>query len=457
MTRRLVLSYLAVTLVVLVLLEVPLAIFFQQRELDRLTSNVERDATVLATIYEDALEKQTTVDPQPADDYFGRTGARVVVVDADGISVVDTGAEVDRNFATRPEFIDALAGVRATGTRRSDTLDTDLLYVAVPVASGGNVYGALRLTLDTGEVTERIRRFWVGLAVIAVVILLVMVGVGWAIARSVTRPVRRLQLAADRFSSGDLTPTTPDPGTPAELAALEEAMNTMAADLDALIQRQRAFVADASHQLRTPLTALRLRLENLLSGASGRASATDLADAIGETERLGALVGDLLHLARAERAAAPVAVDLTSIVRDRVDLWTASAELQDVALELCAPGEPVAAEAVPGGIEQVLDNLLDNAIRAAPPNSRVTVGIEREAGGYHVTVADRGAGLDDRDKRRALDRFWRGDTNSPGTGLGLPIAQAIAEAGGGSIALRDNVPSGLVAVLIVRDAAAASR
>ena len=91
MTRRLVLSYLAVTIVVLALFEIPLAIFFQQREQDRLSIDAERDATVLATIYEDALEKGTAPDPVPAQDYFVESGVRTVVVDVDGISVIDTG------------------------------------------------------------------------------------------------------------------------------------------------------------------------------------------------------------------------------------------------------------------------------------------------------------------------------------------------------------------------------
>lgn len=184
MTRRLVLSYVLVTALILVLLEVPLAIFFQQRELDRLTVDAERDATVLATIYEDTLERGLTVDSTPADEYAVRTTVRVVVVDEAGFSIVDTGARVDRNFSTRPEIAEALTGNRSVGIRRSETLDTELLYIAVPVASGGTVHGALRLTVDTDEVTARIWKFWIGLMAIAAIILIVMAGVGWIIARS---------------------------------------------------------------------------------------------------------------------------------------------------------------------------------------------------------------------------------------------------------------------------------
>lgn len=147
MTRRLLLSYLSITVFVLLLLEVPLAAFYAQRERDRLEANAEHDANVLASFYEDALEQDLPPQPQPAADYGAGTGARVVVVDTAGISVVDTERSPGRDFSTRPEIAIALTGERTTGTRRSDTLDTDLLYVAVPVASSGIVHGAGRSPL----------------------------------------------------------------------------------------------------------------------------------------------------------------------------------------------------------------------------------------------------------------------------------------------------------------------
>lgn len=443
MTRRLLFSYLAVTVVVLLLLEVPLAIFYQQREQDRLTVDVERDATVLATIYEDALEDGFAPDPQPAQDYFSDTGARTVVVDADGISIVDTGDEVDRDFSTRPEIATALSGARTSGTRFSETLDNDLLYVAVPVASGGVVHGALRLTLGTDEVDERVYRFWLGLAAIGAIILLVMAGIGTLIARSVTRPLRRLRAAADRYSLGDLTPTEVDATSPPELAALEIAMNHMAHRLDELIDRHRSFVADASHQLRTPLTALRLRLENLESDLDEPTSIEQIGAAIDECVRLSTLVDDLLRFARTEQSPELRRVDLGDVVRDRVDTWTATADLHDVDLRFSAPPGRLWGTVVDGGIEQVLDNLLDNAIRAAPPGTAVDVVLRAGRPHHHISVADNGPGIADADKDNALTRFWRADTSTPGSGLGLAICDAIVTAAGGRINLDDHHPTGL--------------
>ena len=119
MTRRLLVSYLAVTVVVLLLLEIPLAVFYSQRELERLTAGLERDATVIASIYEDDLEAGRPLDPAAAEAYTIRTGARVVVVDARGISQVDTEQPSQRDLSTRPEIATALTGVRSTGRRSS--------------------------------------------------------------------------------------------------------------------------------------------------------------------------------------------------------------------------------------------------------------------------------------------------------------------------------------------------
>jgi signal transduction histidine kinase len=455
-TRRLLFGYLTTTLVVLLVLEIPLAIFYKQREIDRLKLGVERDATVLATQYEDLLEAGGPLDQRSADAYAKRTGVRVVVVDKAGTSVLDTAGRPGRDFATRPEFRSALAGVRAEGSRHSNTLNTGLLYVAVPVTSGGRVFGAVRLTLDTPEVNAVVHQYWLGLVGVAVVVFVAMAGIGWAIARSMTRPLRDLTGAAKRFATGDLTTTEPDPDAPSEIAALGATMNTMAQRLDRLLAEQREFVADASHQLRTPLTALRLRLENLQSASGSPDESDDLGAAIDETNRLAGLVGDLLMFARAEETAAPEAVDLVQLAADRVDTWSAIAGAADVKLEFASPDGPARALAVPGGVEQILDNLIDNAITAAPPQTRVTVTVRRDREEHHLVIADEGPGLSDALKARALERFWRFDRSTPGSGLGLPIASALAKASAGTLALEDSFAGGL-AVVVTLPAASGAR
>jgi signal transduction histidine kinase len=446
MTRRLLLGYLTVTVLVLALLEIPLAVFYAQRERERLIADVEHDANVIATLYEDDLERDRPLDPRPANEYGARTDARVVVVDRDGISLVDTDQGVERDFSTRPEIALALTGNQSSGTRPSETLATDLLYVAVPVASGGTVHGALRVTLDTSDVTARIQRFWLALATVAVVVLVAVALIGWGVARSVTRPLRRLNTAAARFAQGDLTVGDDPHDGPPELRALGETMTTMARRLDDLLQAQRAFVADASHQLRTPLTALRLRLENLQSGLAEGSSA-ELDAAIDETSRLATLVTDLLQLARTDERPASDVADLAQLTADRVDTWTAVAEAKAVFLRHDAFGGPALVRVIPGAIEQILDNLIDNAVDASPSGSTITARITSTTDSYQLTIADQGPGLTDEQKAHATRRFWRADTTRPGTGLGLAIVEALATASGGRVDLAD-APDGGLAVTV---------
>jgi signal transduction histidine kinase len=163
-----------------------------------------------------------------------------------------------------------------------------------------------------------------------------------------------------------------------------------------------------------------------------------------ETGRLSELVGDLLKLARAEETAAPEPVELVQVARDRADTWSAVAGTAGVTLTLTAPDGPVFAAAVPNGVEQMLDNLIDNAITASPRGSTATVSVTPGHHEHSLVIADRGPGLDGDLKVRALDRFWRLDASRPGTGLGLPIARALAEASGGSLTLSDATGGGLM-------------
>jgi signal transduction histidine kinase len=455
MTRRLLLSYLSITAFVLLIIEVPLGVIFARAERDRLVAAVERDATVLATVVEDTLEAGATsgLDPVPAG-YQDRTGGRVVIVDRRGATVADSDppAPGRRDLSTRPEIAAALRGQHATGSRASATLGSSFLYVAVPVASQGRVYGAVRITYPTSTVDTRVRRVWLALAGVAGVVLGVVAMVGFALARSTTRPMRALEQATTALARGDLAARAPTDQGPPEVRQLAAAFNDMAARLSRLLEAQRAFVADASHQLRTPLTALRLRLENL-EATTPPAAAEDLQAAAAETARLGRLVDGLLALARVE--AAPTrreVVDLAAVVADRQAAWAPLAAEQDVELTVHATSA-AAVWAVPGALEQVLDNLLANALRVAPAGSRVELAIVQVGGWVELHVIDQGSGMPAEQRQRAFDRFWRAPSaDRDGTGLGLAIVRQLLEASGDTAELRPNPGGGLDAVARLRPA-----
>ena len=442
MTKRLIFSYLAITVIILVLLEVPFGAFYAQREVDRLTAEIERDTSILATVYRDSLEANVRPDPQEAESYASRTGNRIVLVDSRGISLIDTSLAPRRNFSTRPEIALALSGERATGRRQSETLGTEAIYVAVPIIADGMVLGALRITVETSEIDRRVERFWWGLTSVGIIVLLAIAVIGWLIARSVTLPLRILNDTARRFGQGDLAVEQREAKGPPELRQLSDTLSTMAGQLAMMIDQQRAFVADASHQLRTPLTALRLRLENFQATAQS-ADVGAIEIAIEEIDRLSRLVTDLLQLARTDRLDPPVPTDLTTIVVDRVDTWTAAADNAQVHLELPSDLPYLTVLAVPGAIEQIMDNVLDNAIGHSPVGASVSVVLQSGGEAHLLIITDQGPGLSDEDKSRALNRFWRGNANRSGTGLGLAIADGLARASGGSLTLHDGPTGGL--------------
>ncbi len=452
MTRRLLVSYLALAVVVLALLEIPLGVSYAHNAHQDLRTDVERDAVALASLAEDALERRTsapTALTRLARRYQSDTGGRVVVVDTQGRALVDSASRsVGADFSTRPEVAAALAGSVATGTRHSNTLGTDLLYVAVPAASGGVVHGAVRITYPTSEADERVRRYWLILVAIAAVVLAVAVALAGGFAHWIVRPLSRVDAAAGEVAAGNLAVRVPAAGPP-ELRRLAGSFNEMVAKLEALLHSQEQFVADASHQLRTPLTALRLRLENLARGGEpGRSE--ELDGALDELERLGALVDGLLTLARADRAAsAPTELDVASAIRERVEAWSALAEEQRVRLRAHADGR-LDALVTPGRIEQVLDNLLANALEAAPAGSSIDLTAARIDGWVEIRVRDRGPGMSVEEISRAFDRFWRAGADEAGFGLGLAIVQRLVRADGGEIELQRREGGGLEAIVRLR-------
>jgi signal transduction histidine kinase len=226
--------------------------------------------------------------------------------------------------------------------------------------------------------------------------------------------------------------------------AVATAFNDTAAKLEVLLLAQREFVSDASHQLRSPLAALRLRLENLERDVTP-AGRSELANAESEVGRLSRLVDGLLELARADRQpSAPEPLQLGSIVGERVEVWSPLAAEHGVELRFA----PVPAQVLgtPGHVEQVLDNLLANALEASDPGTTITLALERDGGFIELHVLDEGPGMSADEREHAFARFWRVGSAS-GTGLGLAIVRRLAEADGGTAELREAPGGGIDAVV----------
>jgi signal transduction histidine kinase len=216
-----------------------------------------------------------------------------------------------------------------------------------------------------------------------------------------------------------------------------------------VLDRQRAFVSQASHQLRNPLTALRLRVEDLSEAVPGDEGRT----ALQETDRLSEVLDSLLALASAERGNFGFeTVDADAVAADRITAWLPLAEQRGVTLTRVPAPRPVKVRAVTTAVDQALDVLIDNALKYGATSVTVSVRLEEEGGDAKgaVHVVDDGPGLSEEQRRLATERFWRAPTsqNTIGTGLGLPIVAVLVETSGGTLDLRPAEPHGLEAVLL---------
>jgi signal transduction histidine kinase len=455
-TKRLLATYVTLTIVVLAALEIPLGIQYGRSERRDLTNGIVRDALVMATFAEDPLERGLSTPSvqlsTAARNYATDPGGRVVVVNGRAVSILDTESAPGRSFASRPEFAAALAThpTIATGSRHSNTLGTDLIYAAVPItAPGGSRLGALRITYPTSALDSRVTRYWLLLAAIGGVVLAAATAVGLRFARTLARPLSALEHAAAAVGAGDLTARAPARSGPPEVRAVAARFNETVEQLDGLLHSQQEFVADASHQLRTPLTALRLRLENLERDVAAGAQ-RDLEAALAEVERLARLVDGLLVLARADATKpAPEPVDLAAVASGRVEHWSLQAAERKVELAADLPAG-LHGLATPGALEQVLDNLLSNALAVSPPGSTIRIA-GRDAGErVELRVTDEGSGMTAEQRARAFDRFWRAGPSSTGTGLGLAVVHRLVTADGGQVELRESPGGGLEAVISLR-------
>ena len=455
MSRRFLATYVTLALVVLISLEIPLGIQYGRSERHDLEGRIERDALTMATFTEDTLERGLQTPPpalvRVASQYQQDPGGRVVIVDRIGRVVLDTNPPLPgrRSFASRPEIASALQGNIATGTRHSSTLGKNLIYVAVPVSSGGVVRGAVRITYPTSTLDSRVRRYWLLLAAIGAVVLAAATSVGLRFARTLTEPLSALESAAAAVGEGDLQARAPEDRGPPEIRTLAAEFNETVVRLDTLLRSQDEFVADASHQLRTPLAALRLRLENLERdvGEDGKA---DLDAALAEVSRLAGLVDGLLVLARADAARpAPEPIDIAQTVAERVDVWSPRLADRGVVAEVKLPGE-LRALATPGSLEQILDNLVSNALAVSKPGDTITIEGRSFEQAVELHVRDQGPGMTAEQRARAFDRFWRAGSPGAGTGLGLAIVHRLVTADGGAVELGEAEAGGLDVRVVLR-------
>ena len=337
---RLLLAFAYILIVVIVALEVPLALNLSRRVDAEIKSEAQGQTQLLAAAASGRLDEPAELDllvRRSARDL----GGRAIVVDAAGTLLADSaapGAPAAVSYASRPEVARALSGRPSQGTRHSDSLDEDLLFTAVPVLVEGRRAGAVRVTQGVDGVQREVRNDVIALVGVGVVALLLGLGVAWFLAGSLAKPLRGLAAAARRVSGGDLDARAEVEGS-AEQREVAAAFNEMTARLSHSLRAQREFVANASHQLRTPLTGLRLRLEAAALKSSDPQVARELSAAEHETERLARLLSELLTLAGERERPAPQPVDVGEAAAAACGRWEGPAQRSGHVLRI-DEGEP---------------------------------------------------------------------------------------------------------------------
>ncbi|VVP80429.1 Sensor protein QseC [Pseudomonas fluorescens] len=299
------------------------------------------------------------------------------------------------------------------------------------------------------DLVDRIVRHTLWPNVLGSLILAAMVwlAIGWGL-----KPLADMAATLRARHSGSLEPLHLTP-LPSELEPMQAALNRMLAQIQEVLGRERRFIADAAHEMRTPLAVLRVHAQNLLEAGTEEERRESLAFLIAGVDRTSRLVNQLLTMARLEpKAGAPTlrAIDLTQSIRDslvQLTPWLLSKHLE---LAFDGSDHPCNLTTDAASIDIALNNLITNAANFSPEQGVITVQLNQAEGFYHLSVEDQGPGIDEADRARLFERFYsRG--NPQGAGLGLTIVNAIATRLGGRITLVNRPEGGLRAILSIPD------
>jgi signal transduction histidine kinase len=396
--RRLTRSSVLIALAAVLVLGIPLAVVDAARVEGDVTGRLEREADAVAGVVDDRLEKRRPVSA------------------AELAPLVHRGHRITVLIGGRP----IVAGRRLTGS-------------VISARSGTSRAATVIAAAPRSEVRDRVLRSWLLIAGLGAVGVGLAFALAAAQARRLSRPLEVVATGSERLGEGDFSVRVPDTGVQ-EIDAIARSLGRSAERIARMVAREREFSANVSHQLRTPLTALRLRLEEAQRDEAPALVREELAAAVREADRLEATVADLLSYARAESAGRRVAIDLDGVVAEHVAAWRPVVARTGRRLLLDRAG-PARVGASRGTVGQVLDVLLENALRHG--TGTIGVRVVSEPGWGVVVVEDQGHGVAHEDRERIFDR---GASSVDGTGLGLHLARALAMADGGTLHLTRESP-----------------
>jgi signal transduction histidine kinase len=406
MQRRLLISMLAVAIAAVLALGIPLGYVLGRLQVDDATQALHRDAQVLATDLNQRFLAGQPIDGPYASQLGRALYGRYVLIRQNGRVLAHTGVwPGPRDYRTATVSVGE--GNNPNAPLFQVTVEADASYLSGNLAKELLLVGAVALAA-------------VGVAVV----------LGLLYARRITRPLEELARAADRLGLGDSSPLGRRYGIQ-ELDRVAEGLDGSAQRINDLLSAERDFAVDASHQLRTPLTALSMRLEEMMASADyPEVVREEGAAALSQTERLADVVGQLLGRARRSSAGVPTVASVDEIVGQQVVEWEPA--FRRANRRLATGGEKgLLAFATPGGASQVIATLLDNAL--VHGGGTVTIRTSRTRRSVVIEVRDEGSGVPAELAPRIFERSVSGSPT--GTGLGLALARTIAAADGGQVVL----------------------
>lgn len=429
-------------------LGVPLALSLRDRVNAEVHSQALSQADIVAASSADLLSPPRTRELELLVHSSGASvRGRVLVVDRKGLVLADSASTntLGSSYLSRPEIATALAGRAVQTQRASHSLGQNILATAVPVVHNQITIGAVRITQSVDAVQSAVNSTITKLVLVAGTVLALGLLAGAMIARQVALPIKRLEGAARRISEGELSARAVLEGS-SEQRSLSTSFNEMAERNQRLIAAQRQFIADASHQLRTPLTGLRLRLEEAMALGPQPSLAAELRAGTAEVDRLASILDELLVLSRAEDRELPgEAVELSDALLRAAKRWGAVAQARGIELVTVA-GQEASAWCARADLDRALDVLIENSLHYSPPGSEVMLRTAER----RIEILDRGPGLALGEQQLVFERFHRGSAGRqgpPGSGLGLAIARTLARAWHGEVHLVNRSGGGAVASL----------
>ncbi|MBB5168347.1 HAMP domain-containing sensor histidine kinase [Mycobacterium sp. AZCC_0083] len=438
----------ALLLLAVVALAVPLALSLADRKTAALAAERDRQLAALA----DAAASPDTPLQRLVDRYDEVYGEGLLITDSDGHALASRGLDVSDPGVTTA-IIHALVDAPASQWDPVLPWHRDRLLATTGVRRDGELVGAVVLAVDPKVAARNVAVGWLWVAVGCLLLLVLAVVVGRSLTRWVLRPLDGLERAVAEMTEGIAGPPA-DVAGPPEVRHFTAAFNTMAQVVRASLDHQRRLIADASHQLRNPLAAVRLRadtLENYLI-EDGWPTYHALS---AELDRFENLLGQLLRLARAEQVSgsrqvglattAAESADLADVIAERVAYWQPILDSADQLLDNRSNQRGPVVQLARHDVEQLLDVALENALRYAGSGATVTVSTAQGGETAELIVSDNGTGLPDEDLAHAATRFWRAQNDGAGTGLGLAIAAEITAGHGGTISV-EKAPEGGVLV-----------